>query len=526
MTQKEMTAPPPVDVVEGELAETPPAPDLTVLAEQPAPVDEKKQEEVKPQELAETSPASVGLVVTLVVVSIVVAVVLAMWMVSPLLALLLGAGLIVVAVLAAAGWLGWRRFTRRHRRADTTGDRAARSTGPGGSRDRKSRDKANGDRSWWPFGRKNTDGPTSRNSKNTTGGGGRDKGGKPTSGSRSNGGGGGGSWWPFGRKNTDGSTSRKDTTGGGGGRDKKKRDKSAGGKPNGDRSPSLWPFGRKNTDGSTSRKDTTGGGGGRDKGAGGGRDKNGGGKAVGRDSGSGRPRSGRTVLGLLRLASAVKKNSTNSKNAKDSGKDGGKDGADARSESGRVRPTPGGHRPETVIDVDLDDIVDPPRRTTSGPASGHQAAPPPPRPGPAGGGDRWWKPRSSAYQVHNEPFVSHIDQGGPVTTTTSTTTDVDQEAMRVANRYAGLILKAETLQGRAGACRDAADQYRRDARANQESAENHKMAARTIRDVNVSAEHARAAREAEAEAAREILAARYYEEQAEEYEAQARAIGF
>ena len=109
---------------------------------------------------------------------------------------------------------------------------------------------------------------------------------------------------------------------------------------------------------------------------------------------------------------------------------------------------------------------------------------------------------------------------------TTTNTSADQDAMRVANRYAGLIEKAETLQGRARACRDAADQYRRDARDNQESAENHKMAARRIRDVNVAAEHARAAREAEAEAAREILAARYYEAQAEEYEAQARSIGF
>ncbi|MFY1621612.1 hypothetical protein ACN268_00240 [Micromonospora sp. WMMD735] len=102
---------------------------------------------------------------------------------------------------------------------------------------------------------------------------------------------------------------------------------------------------------------------------------------------------------------------------------------------------------------------------------------------------------------------------------------VDQEAMRVANRYAATVAKAETLADRARACRDAADRYRRDARDNQESAEQHAVAARTIRDAAVAAEHALAARDAEAEAAREILAARYYEEQAEEYETQARAAG-
>ncbi|MFY1599827.1 hypothetical protein [Micromonospora sp. WMMD737] len=100
-----------------------------------------------------------------------------------------------------------------------------------------------------------------------------------------------------------------------------------------------------------------------------------------------------------------------------------------------------------------------------------------------------------------------------------------QDAMRVANRYAGQVAKAETLQGRARACRDAADRYRSDARVNQESTANHLTAARTIRDASVAAEHTRAAREAEAEAAREILAARYYEVQAEEYEAQALGTG-
>lgn len=107
----------------------------------------------------------------------------------------------------------------------------------------------------------------------------------------------------------------------------------------------------------------------------------------------------------------------------------------------------------------------------------------------------------------------------------TSTSEIDQEAMRVANRYAGMVAKEETLLGRARACREAAEQYRRDARANQESAENHKAAAHTIRDVNVAAEHGRQARNAEAEAAREILAARYYEQQAESYEAQARNIG-
>jgi hypothetical protein len=108
---------------------------------------------------------------------------------------------------------------------------------------------------------------------------------------------------------------------------------------------------------------------------------------------------------------------------------------------------------------------------------------------------------------------------------TAPSTSVDQEAMRVANRYAATVAKAETLAGRARACRDAADQYRRDARDNQESAEQHAVAARTIREATVAAEHARAARDAEAEAAREILAARYYEAQAEQYDAQTRAAG-
>ena len=115
----------------------------------------------------------------------------------------------------------------------------------------------------------------------------------------------------------------------------------------------------------------------------------------------------------------------------------------------------------------------------------------------------------------------------------STTTDTadqgattDQEAMRVANRYAASIEKAATLLERARACHDAAKQYRRDARDNQSSAEGHARAARMIRDRNVAAAHATAARNAEAEAAREILAARHYEQQGQHYEAQARSAGY
>src|SRR5690349_8842322 len=113
MSQKEMTAPAPAEVDRAEASEVAlPAPDLSVLTEQPA-AEPVKEEKPTPQELAETKPASVGLVVALVVVSIVVAVVVAMWMVSPLMALLLGAGLIVVAVLAGAGWWAWRKAARK-----------------------------------------------------------------------------------------------------------------------------------------------------------------------------------------------------------------------------------------------------------------------------------------------------------------------------------------------------------------------------------------------------------------------------
>jgi hypothetical protein len=98
---------------------------------------------------------------------------------------------------------------------------------------------------------------------------------------------------------------------------------------------------------------------------------------------------------------------------------------------------------------------------------------------------------------------------------------VDQEAIRVANRYAGSIEKAQTLQERARACEAAAQQYRADARANNAAAEDHRASARTIRNPGLARQHALAARDAETEAAREILAARLYEQQAETYQAEA-----
>ena len=100
----------------------------------------------------------------------------------------------------------------------------------------------------------------------------------------------------------------------------------------------------------------------------------------------------------------------------------------------------------------------------------------------------------------------------------------EQDAMRVANRYAATIQKARTLQERARACEDATQLYRADAHASQESATNHRAAARAARDVHLAHQHTAAARDAEAEAAREILAARYYEQQAQQYLAQARGI--
>lgn len=103
-----------------------------------------------------------------------------------------------------------------------------------------------------------------------------------------------------------------------------------------------------------------------------------------------------------------------------------------------------------------------------------------------------------------------------------TTATADQDAIRVANRYAAMIQKATTLTERARACEDAATRYRCDARANQESAEHHRQAARTIRDAGLARQHTTAARAAEAEAARETLAACYYEAQAETYQTQTR----
>ncbi|WP_155255757.1 hypothetical protein [Salinispora fenicalii] len=231
-------------------------------------------------------------------------------------------------------------------------------------------------------------------------------------------------------------------------------------------------------------------------------------------------------MGLVGLVRAARKSKSGDR------KTGDKPGKDEPKRYARA--TPGGLGPETVIDVDLDDITSPQSKSHAGSSTGsarsHRSAP---RTAPfdsgAAAGSGWWR-RSVSTSLHSTPHgVGPVgDQfGGPeMSTITTSSTSADQDAMRVANRYAEMIEKAETLQARASACRDAADQYRRDARDNQESAENHKMAARTIRDVNVAHEHAVAAREAEAEAAREILAARFYEAQAEQYEADARSIGF
>jgi hypothetical protein len=537
--QTETTAVAPT--IEGEATETAmPAPDLSVLAEQQPPVEQGKDDKVKPQELTETSPASVGLVVALVVVSIVAAVVVAMWMVSPLMALLLGAGLIVVAVLAGAGWLAWRKHTRRSK---TGKDRSGRDGAGRGDRPGKSPNGRGKGDSWWPFSRSKTPGGGGK----TPGGGGKTPGGKTPKGGTTPGGGGkpagakSGSWWPFGRDKTPGGggktpgagkTSKAPkggTTPGGGG----KPASDGGKKP--DAKTGRWPFGRTKTPGDNK----TPGGGGKPPAS----EKTPGGGAKPRGDGGAKPRGdagrkaktagGAALLGLLGLARATKnKSKTRDDKAAESDKPAGKD-EPAAATAAQARPAPGGHRPETVIDVDLDDITVPGGRSSSsssGPtASAHRSAPrtdPFFDPGPTAGSE--WVDRPAPMSLHSTahhqtPVTNHL--GGPEMSTT-TSGDIDQDAMRVANRYAGLIEKAQTLQERARACRDAADQYRRDARANQESAENHKMAARTIRDANVAHEHAVAARDAEAEAAREILAARYYEEQAEEYEAQARAIGF
>lgn len=518
-----------------------PEPDLSVMAEQPVEAAEQPQDKPKEaqdkQELTETTPASVGLVVGLVVVSIVAAVVVAMWMVSPLLALLLGAGLILVAVLAAGGWLAWQRWTRRSKTGrDRSGrDRSGRGDRPGkspkgGGKSPNGRKAGDG---WWPFSRNKTAGGGGK----TPGGGGKTPtGGKaPAGGGRPTGGKPG--WWPF---------SRSRTPGGGG---KAKAPKSpAAGQSTGDRGKkrpgdksAWWPFSRNKSAGGGGR---TPAGGGKAPAAraprlpkvpklpraprpkapaGGGRPTGDRGK---RPAGDGRRRArtagGAALLGLVGLVRAARKSKSGDKPGKDEPK------------PRYARATPGGLGPETVIDVDLDDIASPQSKSHAGGSTGsarsHRSAP---RTAPfdsgAAAGSGWWR-RSVSTSLHSTPHgVGPVgDQfGGPeMSTITTSSTSADQDAMRVANRYAEMIEKAETLQARASACRDAADQYRRDARDNQESAENHKMAARTIRDVNVAHEHAVAAREAEAEAAREILAARFYEAQAEQYEADARSIGF
>ncbi|MFI7511443.1 hypothetical protein ACIBSS_32005 [Micromonospora aurantiaca] len=535
--QTETTAPAP----EAETAEMP-APDLSVLAAEQPPAEQGKDDKATPQELAETTPASVGLVVALVVISVVAAVVVAMWMVSPLMALLLGAGLIVVAVLAGAGWLAWRKFTRRDKTArDRFGrDRAGRTDRTGGrstngGKSPTGRSKTGDKSGWWPFGRNKTPGgggKTPGGSK-TPGGGGRPTGdgaGRKKTGDKS-----GGGWWPFGRNKTPG----------GGGKTPAGGKAPAGGKPTGDGAKKArdrsgggwWPFGRNKTSGGGGKTPAGGGkaptsgktpgGGGKPAGDGGSKPTN---NTAGRKA---KTVGGAALLGLRGLARAVKKTKT----ADTKTTDGKAAGADepAKAKAGHTRPTPGGHRPETVIDVDLDDISSPTAgKPGSGSSSAGPAGPGSARrtgplfdPGSTAGSERWDRTaptplRTTAHHLHQAPVSNHL--GGPEMSTTTST--VDQDAMRVANRYASLIEKAETLTERARACRDAADQYRRDARDNQESAENHKMAARTIRDANVAHEHAVAARDAEAEAAREILAARFYEAQAEEYEAQARSIGF
>ncbi|MGC5334873.1 hypothetical protein [Micromonospora sp. DT62] len=522
--------------IEGEATETAmPAPDLSVLAEQPQPVEQGKDDKVKPQELTETSPASVGLVVALVVVSIVAAVVVAMWMVSPLMALLLGVGLIVVAVLAGVGWLAWRKYTRRSK---TGKDRSGRDgTGRGDRPGKSPNGRGKGD-SWWPFSRSKTPGGGGQ----TPGGAGKTPGGKTPKGGTTPGGGRkpagakSGSWWPFGRDKTPGGggktpggkTSKSPkggTTPGGAGKPAGDGGKKPGGKTG------RWPFGRPKTPGDNK---TPGGGkppaSGKTPGVGA-KPTSGGGAKPRSDAGrKAKTAGGAALLGLLGLARGAKnKSKSTDDKATESDKPAGKDEPAA---TAKARPAPGGHRPETVIDVDLDDITVPggrPSSSSSGPtASAHRTTPrtdPFYDSGPTAGSEWVDRPapmplHSTAHHQHQTPVSNHL--GGPEM---STTTDIDQDAMRVANRYAEQVEKAQTLQARARACRDAADQYRRDARNNQESAENHKQAARTIRDANVAHEHAVSARDAEAEAAREILAARYYEEQAEAYEAQARSIG-
>jgi len=475
--QTETTAPVP-DVE--QLDAVVPDPDLSVLTAEQPPVEAgeagKDDKPAPPQELADTTPASVGLVVALVVISVVAAVVVAMWMVSPLMALLLGAGLIVVAVLAGAGFLAWRKFTRRSK-AGRDRDGAGRDRDRAGRGDRGGKTpgggKSNG--GLWPFNRNKNGGKTPGGK--APGGGGKPAGDgpkkKPTSDKS------GGGWWPFSRNKAPGGGNK--PSGGG-------KAPGGGAKPAGDGPTKKKPA-----------SDKSGGDAGRKA------------KSVG----------GAALLGLIGLARKAKK-------SKDSKATDGKapvsdsepvDADDAA--TGRARPAPGGHRPETVIDVDLDDITPAPGPAGSSSTRPTESAGPQAAPfdsGSTAAGSGWWD-RPVPTSLPSTP-VSHL--GGVEMSTT--TTSVDQDAMRVANRYAGLIAKAETLMDRARACRDAAGQYRRDARDNQESAENHKQAARTIRDANIAHGHAVAAREAEAEAAREILAARHYEAQAEQYEAQARAI--
>ena len=512
MRDEKTTAPMP----ETEQADmTMPAPDLSVLAEQPpAAAEPDKQQESKAasQELTETTPAPVGLVVALVVMAIIAAVVVTMWMVSPLMALLLGAGLIVLALLVGVGWWAWRRFTRR-----------AKTGKDGSGRGDRGGNWASGGR-----GRSTGRGTAGGRGKGTAGGGG-----KAPAGARSTGTAPkkpAGSLWPFGRGKSTGSGKTPGggtkTTAGGSGKTP------AGGKPTGDstkkptgKTDSLWPFGRGKSPGGSKAPSS-------DSKPAGDSAKKPGDKALGGGERVAKTAGAAVLLGLVGLFRAAKRAKT-SDGTSANGKPAGK----GTHKGTRVRPTPGGPRPETVIDVDIDDITSAPGRTPSSPGgSSGSPAGSAPRPAPrrhapldpgSAAGSGWQDRnastplRTTAYQ-HPAGAVPTNPLGGPEMTTT--TNSGEQDALRVANRYAALIEKATTLRTRAQACLDAAAQYRSDARANQESADNHRMSARTIRDPNVAHQHAVAARDAEAEAAREILAARYYEQQSEQYQAQASAI--
>jgi len=490
-------------VIDGETVESRevlPEPDLSVLATATPPADQPvkdDKEKPTPQELAVTSGAPVGLVVALVIVVVVAAVVVAMWRVSPLLALLLGGGLIVLALLVGGGWLAWRRLARRGGRPSRPGgrNRAAGSTPAGGKPTgrKPAGSKPAGSRAAGVDGKSPGAGVPPKGARTTFDRRSPAGGGKPGGGGGKKAPGSGGGWPNFGGKSggkTDGKTGGKT----GGKTDKKtdgKADKKADKKAAGD--GNTTPKG----DGKAARPEEAAGGG--------------------------------LWARLARRRAARASRAGATADAGTSGPTGGDQSQAPRTDRARpgnggagtpVQPTPGGHRPETVIEVDPDDISSPDRpRTPAEPQ-------PQPRPGPAptsSGGPSAGPAVPLGAAPHVPQSQSHHFGGSQMSSTTSTTT-VDPEALRVANRYAEQVHKHETLLGRAGACRDATDMYRRDARENQASAESHRASARTIRDPNIAAEHARQARIADEEAAREILAARHYETQAETYEAKARTV--